>query len=195
MKRVCGIDEVGRGAWAGPVMAAAVCLPADFAARHPECVIGDSKKIAPAVRERSAAVLVRAARVGIGMADAAEIDRIGLGPALYAAMARALAALDVRPDELRIDGKTVPEVLRRTGIPCRAIVGGDGCEASIGAASIVAKVCRDAALRVLDVVHPGYGFARHVGYGTAVHREALQRLGVSPVHRRSFAPIRSYPFC
>ena len=188
---ICGIDEVGRGAWAGPVLAAAVCLPADFALRYPHCVIGDSKKIAPAVREASAAVILRAAYVGIGAADSEEIDRIGLGPATYVAMERALAALGIRPDHILIDGKTLPPALRRTGISVRAVVGGDGSEASIGAASIVAKVCRDAALRVLDVRYPGYAFARHVGYGTALHRDSLARLGITPIHRRSFAPIRS----
>lgn len=181
-----GIDEVGRGPWAGPVTAAAVILP-NNGLNH--CVIGDSKALSAATRRASAAVLLQRAQAGIGHASPAEIDALGLGPAIGLAMLRALQALAAPFDRVLLDGKHVPAALRSLNAPITPIVRGDALEPAIGAASIVAKVCRDAAMQVLDVRYPGYGFARHVGYGTLIHREALARLGVSPVHRRSFKPV------
>lgn len=188
-----GFDEVGRGAWAGPVTAAAVLLPEGFAE---DCVIGDSKKLAPVVRVRSAGVLLRTAFVGIGSALNSEIDEYGIVAATALAMRRAAAALPdgLQPRRLLIDGAAVlPGIGERwPGVPCEAVIRGDASVRCIGAASIVAKVVRDTAMQVLDTVYPGYGFASHVGYGTAAHRAALQMLGVLPVHRQSFAPIRNY---
>lgn len=178
---VCGIDEVGRGPWAGPVVAAAVIL-------DPACVppgLDDSKKLAPAMRRELDGRLRGCAMIGIGMASVEEIDRLNVLAASMLAMTRALAALPLRPRHALVDGNRLPE------LPCpgTAIVGGDGLCASIAAASIVAKVARDALMAELSQDHPGYGWETNVGYGTAQHQEGLARLGVTPHHRRSFRPI------
>ncbi|WP_443081389.1 ribonuclease HII [Thiohalorhabdus sp.] len=176
---VAGVDEAGRGPLAGPVAAAAVVLA------EPNAVTGitDSKKLAPKRRrELQDAILGQAFAAGLGWAEADEIDAVNVGQATHRAMERAVAALGMRPDELRIDGNSRP-----AGLPqAHCIVGGDGADSAIGAASILAKVIRDDWMADYDVRYPGYGFARHKGYGTAEHREAVKRLGPSPIHRRSF---------
>jgi ribonuclease HII len=181
---VAGIDEAGRGPWAGPVVAAAVML--DPAAVPPG--IDDSKRLAPRRRAALAAALAGCARLGIGRASVEEIDTMNISQATALAMRRALAALGTVPRLLLVDGDRVP-----SGLPCpaRAIVGGDRLCLSIAAASIVAKVTRDALMAELARSCPGYGWERNAGYGTPEHAGALARLGVTPHHRRSFRPVRA----
>ncbi len=178
---VCGIDEVGRGPWAGPVVAAAVILDP---ARIP-LGLNDSKKLSAARRQVLAAELHDCAMIGIAMASVEEIDRLNVLAASMLAMRRALAALPQAPRHALVDGNRLPEL----PCPATAIVGGDGLCASIAAASIVAKVARDAMMAELAQAHPGYGWERNAGYGTAQHQEGLARLGVTAHHRRSFRPI------
>lgn len=179
---VAGVDEVGVGPLAGPVVAAAVVLPE----RIDLPGLDDSKRLAARTRERLDGA-IRAQALGVAVAELApsEIDALGILRAAQEAMRRAIAALPEAPDHALVDGREVP----RLGCAQTALVGGDGLDASIAAASIVAKVHRDARMRELDAVHPGYGFAVHMGYPTRVHLAALQRLGPSEVHRRSFAPV------
>jgi ribonuclease HII len=184
IRPVCGIDEAGRGPLAGPLAVAAVILPAGFSLPG----LDDSKRLNPARRERFAAILladpgVRSALVWV---EAREIDRINILEATRAGMRRACLALAERPACALIDGLAVPDF----PIPQRALVGGDGLSLSIAAASVIAKVARDHAMRELDARFPGYGFARHMGYGTRDHLAALARLGPCPAHRRSFRPVR-----
>jgi ribonuclease HII len=181
--RVAGLDEVGRGALCGPVTACAVVLAEDF-----DCAgLDDSKRLTRRQRERLAErVLAGALAVGLGSADAAEIDRINILRATHLAMRRALEALALPPDFVLIDGREVPGL----GLPQRAIVKGDALSVSIAAASIVAKVTRDAQMRAADAEHPGYGLARNMGYGSAAHRAALSRMGPTRLHRRSFQGTR-----
>ena len=180
---VCGVDEAGRGPLAGSVIAAAVILdPA-----RPIAGLADSKKLSAAARERLAPLIRENALAwAIGEATAAEIDEINILQATFLAMRRAVAALGVVPTHALIDGNRVP-----AGLPCpaNAIVKGDAKEPAISAASILAKTYRDAQLVELDERYPQYGFARHMGYPTAAHLEALRLHGPSPVHRRSFAPV------
>lgn len=182
---VAGIDEAGRGPWAGPVVAAAVIfdaarLPARLRAR-----IDDSKRLARKEREAVFAALPDYACIGLGRAEVAEIDRLNILNATLAAMARAVAALPVAPASVLVDGNRLPSL----PCPARAIIGGDGLSLSIAAASIVAKVARDRIMAELAVLHPGYGWQANAGYGTRAHREALARLGPCPQHRTSFRPI------
>lgn len=177
---ICGLDEVGRGPLAGPVVAAAVVL------RRPVVGIADSKVLTALRREHVLPLIREAAWVGVGAASAREIDRINILQAGFLAMRRALARLPVIPELLLVDGSQDP----RLGLPTRCIVGGDASEATIGAASIVAKVLRDALMAKLALRHQGYGFERNVGYPTPEHRAALLRLGPTPHHRMSFAPLR-----
>lgn len=181
--RIAGLDEVGMGPLAGPVVAAAVVLPLGFTMLG----LDDSKKLRPEARE-SLEREIRAVALGValGIVEAEEIDRVNIYRAGQLAMRRALAGLDAPPDAAVVDGRRVPE------LPCHqvAVVGGDARVASIAAASVVAKVHRDALMRELDRAHPGYGFGRHMGYSTAEHFAALRKLGPSPIHRRSFAPVR-----
>jgi ribonuclease HII len=184
--RVCiaGLDEVGMGPLAGPVVAAAVVLPLGLSMLG----LDDSKKLRPEARE-SLEREIRAMAIGvaIGIVEAEEIDRVNIYRAGQLAMRRALAGLAApTPDAVVIDGRRVPD------LPCHqvAVIGGDARVASIAAASVIAKVHRDALMRELDRAHPGYGFARHMGYSTAEHFAALAKLGPSPIHRRSFAPVR-----
>jgi len=177
-----GVDEAGRGPLAGPVVAAAVILPAG-------CIDGldDSKKLSPERREALAGLIrERALAWGLGRAEPEEIDRLNILQASLLAMRRAVASLRPAPALLLVDGNRDP----RCGIPARTVVGGDGRLAPIAAASILAKVHRDREMAALDARYPGYGFARHKGYPTAAHLQALAALGASPVHRRSFAPVR-----
>lgn len=183
---VAGLDEVGRGPLAGPVVAAAVILPPG--PKHPALAgVHDSKRLTARQRERlDTAIRGVAIAVGLGQASAEEIDAWGILPATRLAMARAMASLSVRPSFALIDGRG----LELRDVPSRCIVKGDALCLSIAAASIVAKVARDRQMREMDAIYPGYGFARHKGYGTAAHMERLAALGPSPVHRRSFAPVR-----
>lgn len=179
---VAGIDEVGRGPWAGPVVACAVILVAGDVPAG----LADSK-VLPAERRAELAQAVRARCVwALGAASVAEIDRLNIAVATYLAMRRAVAALSLRPVRLLVDGNRVPDF----GIPATAIVGGDASEPAISAASIVAKVARDALMRRLAAHYPGYGWDSNVGYGTAAHRAGLERLGPTVHHRRSFRPVK-----
>jgi len=178
-----GVDEAGRGPLAGPVVAAAVILDP----RRPVAGLADSKELSPARRELLADQL-RSYALGwsLGRAEVEEIDRLNILQASLLAMARAVAGLALRPTLVLVDGNQLPD------LPCegRAIVGGDATVAEISAASILAKVARDQEMRELDGRYPGYGFATHKGYPTRQHLRALQELGVSVVHRRSFNPVR-----
>ena len=182
--RVAGVDEAGRGPLAGPVVVAAVILdPA-----RPIAGLADSKVLPEARREALAlAIRTHALAYAICSVEADEIDRLNILGATLAGMVRALSMLSPRPLLALVDGNRLPR-----GLPCagRAIVGGDASEPAISAASILAKTVRDARMRELDAVHPGYGFARHKGYPTRTHVEALRRLGACVEHRRSFAPVR-----
>ena len=176
------MDEAGRGPWAGPVVAAAVCIQRwDFTAR-----IDDSKRLTPAARERAFRDILPRARVGIGLASSDEIDRVNILQATRLAMRRALTQLDALPDVVLVDG-----LLPSLGVVRQVnLVHGDQRSTSIACASIVAKVVRDRIMAVYDRRFPGYGFGRHKGYGTAVHLDALRRLGPVAIHRRTFAPVR-----
>ena len=179
---VCGIDEAGRGPWAGPVVAAAVILDPD--AIPPG--IEDSKAMDEERREIVYQRIIAHARVGIGTADVVRIDRDNILNATLWAMGEAVSQLAPAPALALIDGNRAP----RLGCAVRTIVKGDAKCLSIAAASIVAKVTRDRMMTALAEAHPGYGFERHKGYGTPEHAAALQRLGASPVHRRSFKPVQ-----
>ncbi len=186
---VAGIDEAGRGAWAGPVVAAAVVLPLELgpAALLAQLAgVDDSKRLRPAARAALVPRILECARaVGVGGAGPGEVDRDGLVPATRAAMIRALAMLDPQPDCLLIDAVRLPQC----DLPQTSLIRGDGRSLSIAAASIVAKVARDELMAGLEERYPGYGFGRHKGYGTAAHRRALGRLGAAEVHRMSYAPL------
>lgn len=181
---LAGVDEVGRGPLAGPVVAAAVILPAGF----PIEILDDSKALKAAERQRIAAEIKRYADAAIINVPAEVIDRINIRQATLLAMRRALLALPRSPDAALIDGRDVPP-----GLPCpaRAIIRGDSRQPSIAAASIIAKVARDQLMQAAERHHPGYGFSRHAGYPTPEHKAALVMLGLSPLHRRTFAPCRA----
>jgi ribonuclease HII len=186
--RIAGLDEAGRGAWAGPLAAAAVILPVGRRAlRSALAGVRDSKQMTPAQRT-SAAEVIRSLAVdwSVGCASAAEVDCIGPLRATRLAMLRAVRGLRVFPDHLMIDHLLLPE----SGLPQTAVTHGDALSLSIAAASVLAKTWRDVQMAALDARYPGYGFARHKGYGTGVHAEGIARLGVCPEHRRSYAPIR-----
>jgi len=184
-----GVDEAGRGPLAGPVVAAAVILDD----RCPIAGIADSKALAPARRaELAVEIRARSLAYGLGWADAAEIDAINILQATMLAMRRAIAALTRVPAHVVVDGNRCPDVAG-LGFECsiEAVVKGDAKVVCVGAASIVAKVARDEYMVELDRRYPGYGFAGHKGYPTQAHIAALNRLGPSPVHRRSFGPVQS----
>ncbi len=191
---IVGIDEVGRGPLAGPVMAAAVHIP--FALHTDPLLkdVTDSKKLNAAKRELIAGALVGLVPHGIGVAEVEEIDRVNILQATYLAMERAAAALSSRldsaPDLYLIDGNRLPPL----PVPARAVVKGDLKSLSIAAASIIAKVHRDTAMRVLAEAHPGYGWERNAGYGTAEHLAGIAAFGVTDHHRRSFRPVREALF-
>jgi ribonuclease HII len=177
---IAGVDEAGRGCLAGPVYAAAVVLEGEI----PDG-LNDSKKLTPLRRERLFdQIRASASAWCIARAEVEEIDRINILKASLLAMQRAIAGLSLRPDEAWVDGNQAPQLDCRV----RTIVNGDALEPAIMAASVLAKVARDRELLRLDTEFPGYGFARHKGYGTALHLTALRALGPSVVHRMSFAP-------
>ncbi|MEL6956216.1 MAG: ribonuclease HII [Pseudomonadota bacterium] len=180
---ICGVDEAGRGPWAGPVCAGAVILDPDC----PIAGLADSKALSEKKRVALAEdIKAHALCFGLGWASAEEIDELNIRQATHLAMRRAISAMGRAPTKLLIDGNDVP-----SGLPCpaRAIVKGDQTEACISAASILAKTARDAFMAKAAERHGGYGFDKHKGYGTAAHAEALSRLGPCPLHRTSFAPV------
>jgi ribonuclease HII len=180
-----GVDEAGRGPLAGPLVVAAVILDP----QRPIIGLGDSKALTEARREALyPQILARALACAIVRIEPDEIDRLNIFQATMHGMRRALIQLSLAPQLALIDGNRLPAEL-----PCvaQAIVGGDASEAAIGAASILAKVSRDHIMRALDPEHPAYGFARHKGYPTAAHLDALRRHGPCTAHRRSFAPVRN----
>lgn len=181
---IAGVDEVGRGPLAGPVVAAAVILdPA-----RPIAGLKDSKKLSPKRRQQlSGIILEQALAYAFGRAEAAEIDQVNILRATMLAMQRAVQALSVIPDLVKIDGNQAPEL----AVPAECIIKGDSLVDEIKAASIIAKVARDNEMMHLDLIHPDYGFRQHKGYPTPQHLNALQQLGVTEHHRLSFAPCRS----
>jgi ribonuclease HII len=181
---VAGIDEAGRGPLAGPVVAAAAVLPAEFSLPG----LNDSKQLTEAVREQFFEILTAPGKLvcyGIGFAEPAEIDRLNILRATFLAMERAVTALSVQPDHLLIDGLPVPVFQQ----PQTAIVGGDARSKSIAAASVIAKVTRDRMMRNWHREFPQYNFDQNKGYGTPAHLESLLIHGPCPIHRRSFEPI------
>ncbi|MGO9803639.1 MAG: ribonuclease HII [Steroidobacteraceae bacterium] len=185
---VAGVDEAGRGPLAGPVVAAAVILDRRRRIRG----LADSKTLAPAERTRLAALIrTRALAWSIAWADRDEIDCLNILEATLLAMRRALLALPVCPTHVQVDGNRCPRLEDlRLGCTYEAIVDGDAHVAAISAASILAKTCRDAMMQALDECYPGFELARHKGYGTPQHLLALRRRAPSPLHRRSFSPLR-----
>ena len=176
---ICGIDEAGRGPLAGPVVAGAVILPKDCEILY----LNDSKKLSPAKREALYdEIMEKAEAVGVGMASPARIDEINILQATYEAMREAVDNLGVTPELLLNDAVTIPDV----SIPQVPIIKGDAKSVSIAAASIIAKVTRDRLMVQYDEILPGYGFARHKGYGSKDHIEAIRRLGPTPIHRQTF---------
>lgn len=183
IKWIAGVDEVGVGPLAGPVIAAAIVLPDSVRERG----VDDSKRLTAAQREDLAGRLRTVAiAIGVGRADVEEIDRINIYQASLLAMRRAVEALSIVPERILVDARTIPGVTP----PQTSMVKGDARSYSIAAASIIAKVTRDALMAELDAAHPQYGFARHMGYATAEHLSAIERFGPCPIHRRSFSPVR-----
>mgnify|MGYP002620854677 CR=1 FL=1 len=182
---VAGVDEVGRGPLAGPVVTAAVILDPT----RPIDGLMDSKALSPERRQVLEPVIQQQALAwAIGRAEVEEIDRLNILQATLLAMQRAVAALSLRPSRVLVDGNRCPDF----GCPAQAVIKGDQSEPAICAASILAKVCRDREMTELDAVYPGYGLARHKGYGTRQHLAALELHGATVIHRRSFAPVRRY---
>jgi len=182
---IAGVDEAGVGPLAGPVVAAAVILPRDYRLRG----LNDSKKIASEKRREDLAACIKRDAIAwaLGRAEVREIDLYNIYHAGLLAMRRAVDGLPFAPDHLLVDARQIPAC----AIPQRGIVRGDALSASIAAASIIAKTTRDAYMRELDHLYPGYGFASHKGYPTAEHLRILKQRGALPVHRRTFAPVRS----
>ncbi|MDO9461915.1 MAG: ribonuclease HII [Alphaproteobacteria bacterium] len=178
---IAGVDEAGRGPWAGPVIAAAVILDP----RGIPPGLDDSKKLSALKREALYAQLQTCARIGVGQASVAEIDTQNILNASLLAMTRAVSALPATPSLVLVDGNRAPILACKS----ETLIGGDARSLSIAAASIIAKVSRDRIMGVLDTEFPGYGWKTNQGYGTRAHRDALSRLGVTPHHRRSFKPV------
>lgn len=177
---LCGVDEAGRGPLCGPVYAAAVIFPDDIEIEG----LDDSKKISEKKRELLFdEICSKAIAYGIASASVEEIEEYNILNATYLAMTRAVRNLEVKPDLVLIDGNRIPPEIEGQK---RSLVKGDALSASIGAASILAKVSRDRELRLLDEQYPEYGFAKHKGYGTKAHYEAIEKYGILPIHRRSF---------
>lgn len=189
MRAIAGLDEAGRGAWAGPVVAGAVILPLErFDLAGVLAEVTDSKLLDAATRERLLPLILDVVEAaGVGYATNGEIDQVGIVPATRLAMRRALAALRVTPDCLLTDAMTMPEL----DLPCSPLIKGDQRALSIAAASIIAKVTRDQFMSRLAISFPQYGFEEHKGYGTALHRHALRIFGPSVAHRLSFAPLQT----
>jgi ribonuclease HII len=181
--RIAGIDEAGRGAWAGPVVAAAVVLDP---ARIPDG-LDDSKKVSAKKRDALYDIIMDVAEVGIGYGSIEQVEVRNVLNATMDAMRDAVVGLPTQPDIALVDGNKTPL------LPCKAeaVIGGDGRSVSIAAASIIAKVTRDRLMQALDKEFPGYGWDTNVGYGTAVHKSGIERLGVNEHHRRSYKPIRN----
>jgi len=183
---VAGIDEAGRGPWAGPVYTAAVMFPAEGPPREIVAWVRDSKQLSAAEREALFPKLLCCAVIGQGEASVTEIDELNILNATHLAMRRAVADLAQTPDAAIVDGNRIPDL----PCPVRCVVKGDDKSYSIAAASIVAKVTRDRYMTELAATNPGYGWEHNFGYGTKLHVEGLEKLGVTPHHRRSFKPIR-----
>ena len=183
---VCGVDEAGRGPWAGPVVAGAVIL--DRAALGPGDLLGldDSKKLPKGRRQALFAELTARHTTGVGIASVAEVDALNILQAALLAMARAVGSLGRMPGLALVDGNRAPAL----AIPVQCVIGGDGKSLSIAAASVVAKVTRDRIMAGLALRHAGYGWERNAGYGTAEHKAALWERGPTPEHRYSFRPVR-----
>ena len=181
-KKIAGVDEAGRGCWAGPVVAAAVILPASYNWNG----LDDSKKLSAEQRARLSVRIRQDAATGLGIATAAEIDASNILVASLRAMERAVAKLPHTPDHILVDGNRLPD----WAYAAEAVIGGDACAPSISAASIISKHARDEMMVSLDEQYPGYHWAQNKGYGVPAHREGLEAQGVSPEHRRTFAPIR-----
>lgn len=189
--RVAGVDEAGRGPIAGPVVAGAVVLDCSFAESEEHGLLKgltDSKKLSETRRDYFFSLLLESpyVEIGVGSADIGEIDDINILRATHVAMSRAINNLPALPHHVLVDGLSVK------GLPCpsTAIVGGDSRSLSIAAASIIAKVVRDSYMKKLDLIYPEYGFAKHKGYGSKFHIQALLEHGPAPVHRRTFRPVR-----
>ena len=180
----CGVDEAGRGPWAGPVVAAAVVLPENFVTDK----INDSKKLSKKNRDILYESITKNADFGLGFASVNEIDKLNILQATFLAMTRAVSNLNTLPVRALIDGNVIP-----SDLPCAAecIVKGDSKVVSIAAASIIAKVTRDRFMTKLAQLYPGYGWEKNFGYGVKEHQEALKILGLTPEHRRSFKPIHN----
>ncbi len=182
---VCGIDEVGRGSLAGPVAACALVLPKGLIIPG----VTDSKKLTPKKRsELFPLILNSSISVGIGFVDSIMIDKWGINYSVFEAMYRALLNLSLIPDWVLVDGDSIPCL----PISQTAIKGGDALSHLIGAASIVAKVLRDRVMEFFDILYPQYGFAKHKGYGTALHIKNIRKFGPSPIHRKTFRPINEF---
>lgn len=181
---VAGIDEAGRGPWAGPVVAAAVILPSNYRIDY----IMDSKTLKKERREQLFDVLMRDADIGIGMCEPEEIDNLNILQATLRAMERACALLQGQPEAVLVDGNKAPSLPYLT----HTIIAGDRIYRSIAAASIIAKVTRDRIMEAYASTYREYGFEKHSGYGTKEHQLALQRYGICPIHRKSFAPIKAF---
>ncbi len=182
LEAVAGVDEVGVGPMAGPVVAAAVIFPPEVFIKG----VHDSKQLTAEHREALFPLIrEQAIAIGLGVAEVEEIDRRNIYHATMAAMIRAIEALDRKPNHVLVDGRTIPGIV----LPQTRIVGGDRKSFCIAAASIIAKVTRDRMMRDYDAAYPAYGFARHKGYCTAEHVAAVKQLGPSPIHRTSFAPV------
>jgi ribonuclease HII len=182
-RNIAGVDEAGIGPLAGPVVAASVILPQGCKIRG----LDDSKRISSSAGREELEEIIKKEAPGwaVGRAEAGEIDRLNIYHAGLLAMRRAVEGLNIRPDYLLVDARTIPEC----ACPQRGVIHGDALSMSIAAASILAKTCRDRVMLEMDALYPGYGFAAHKGYPTPEHLRALQRLGPTPIHRRSFAPV------
>lgn len=180
---VAGVDEVGRGPLAGPVVTAAVILPIDYSLPG----LTDSKKLTAKRRQvLSEQIMLQARCFAFGFASEAEIDQLNILHATMLAMQRAVEALPLQAEHVLVDGNRCPEL----AVPATAIIGGDGLEPVISAASVIAKVKRDQLMADYALKYPGYGFERNSGYPTQQHRDALLKFGVTPIHRKSFAPVK-----
>lgn len=183
---VAGVDEAGRGPWAGPVVAGAVILDVDTLPDQLRSGLDDSKKLKAQKRQDLFALLQGHAISGLGLASVEEIDRLNILQATMLAMSRAVADLRVKPGMVLVDGNRLPDL----DCPGKALIKGDGRSLSIAAASIIAKVSRDKIMTTLAAQYPGYGWQHNAGYGTKKHQQGLAEFGLTEHHRRSFAPIR-----